>query len=165
MSIAAASLAFAAGDSPITILYIHARLSRWVAALSLIIFFLSMADLVFDWRIRALEHDQAAARLGELKQRLRGPQIQDDAVVGGEGIVSDYERTMSVVAPIPDSQFAPLKARHAYKMALSQAVDSHPGAPVWWLRLVVRFKGMRGIPASAEAKIEDDLETLDRGSG
>lgn len=162
LSITAASLAFAAGDSSVAILYIHARLSRWVAFLSLVIFFLGMADLVFDWRIRAAEHGQAAARLGELKQRLRGPRIEGEQVIGAAGLGADYEHTMSVIPPIPDSQFASLKARHAYKVALSQAVDTHPGAPAWWLRLVVRLDGIRGSSPQASTAA-DDLEALDRG--
>jgi hypothetical protein len=165
LSILAASLAFAAGDSTVALVYIHARLSRWVAVLSLLIFFVGMADLVLDWRVRALEHDQAATRLGELKQRLRGPQVQDGQVLGGEGIEVDYERTMSLITPIPDAQFAPLKARHAYKVALSQAVDAHPGAPAWWLRLVVRFNGIRSKQPPPAAATKEHLEDLDRGAG
>jgi hypothetical protein len=165
LSIATASLAFAADDSTVAFIYIHARLSRWVAVVSLVIFFLSMADLIFDWRFRAIEHDQAAARLSQLKQRLRAPQVQADEVIGGEGVESEYERTMSVIPPIPESQFASLKARHAYKVALSQAVDSHPGAPTWWLRLVVRFNGVLGRREVGGSTGETgDLEMFDRGT-
>jgi hypothetical protein len=164
LSITAASLAFAAGESSVAILYVHARLSRWVAGLSLVIFFLSMSDLVFDFRVRAFKHDQAAFRLGELKQRLREPRVDGDKVTGAEGIEAAYERTMSLLPAIPDSQFAPLKAKHSYKVALSKAVDTHPGAPVWWLRLLVRYKGLKtGLASSSKASEADDLEMLDRG--
>lgn len=160
LSIGTASLAFATGDSTVTVLSIDARLSRWVAVLSLLTFFLSMADLIFDWRLRSLEHGQAAARLSDLKQRLRGPQVVNDDVVGAEGVEADYERTMAVVIPIPDSQFATLKARHAHKVALSQAIDTHPGAPVWWVRLLVRVNGVRG---THRAQQRESLEAVDRG--
>jgi hypothetical protein len=165
LSIAAASLAFAAGNSTVSFLFIHARLSRWVAISSLLIFFLGMADLHFDWRLRALEHDQAAIRLAELKQRLRTPQIHGNTVVQDDGVVAEYERTMSVIPPIPESQFASLKAHHAYKVALSQAVDTHPGAPMWYLRLLVRLHGARMVTAESSLKPggPPDLEALDRG--
>jgi hypothetical protein len=165
LSIVAASLAFAAGGPSVSLLFVDARLSRWVAVLSLLIFFLSMADLHFDWRLRALEHDQAATRLAELKQRLRMPQIRDGVVVDDDGIAADYERTMSLIPPIPESQFASLKARHAYKVALSKAVDAHPGAPSWYLRLLVRLNGIRGIVREESSLPSDppELEVLDRG--
>jgi hypothetical protein len=164
LSIAASSLAFAAGDSAIAILHVHARLSRWVAVLSLVIFFLSMADLVLDWRVRAREHDDAARRLGDLKQRLRIPQVHAEGVVDGEGAESEYERTMSLLPPIPDTRFASLKARHAYKVALSRAIDAHPGAPTWWLRLTVRWAGIRGRQVTRTDVTDDNDIMLVRGA-
>jgi hypothetical protein len=166
LSIAAASVSFASADRPLTILYVSARLSRWVAVVSLLIFFLAMVDLVIDWRRRTLQHDEAARRLGDLKARLRVPQIVGDRVeTAGADPRPEYERTMAMIPPIPDRQFAPLKARAAYKVELSKAIDDHHGAPTWWLRLLVRWRGMRGRIAADAGARGNGVESVDADVG
>jgi hypothetical protein len=167
LSIAAASLSFASEDKPLKILHISARLSRWVAVLSLLIFFLAMVDLVIDWRRRTLEHDEAARRLGDLKARLRVPRIVDDRVdTGGVDSRADYERTTAMLPPIPDRRFAPLKARAVYKVELSKAIDDHRGAPILWLRLLVRWRGLRGkTPSNDTGTPGDGAEVVDADLG
>ena len=167
LSIAAASLSFASDEGSITIFDLEASLSRWVAVLSLLIFFLGMVELVIDWRRRALEHDEAARRLADLKARLRGPQIVGERVeTGGIDARAEYDRTTGMIPPIPDRQFAPLKARAAYKVELSKAIDEHRGAPIWWLRLLVRWRGVRGKSAGAQAgSAADRTEILDADVG
>ncbi len=162
LSIAAASVSFASKDRSLTILYVSARFSRWVAVASLLIFFLAMVDLVIDWRRRTLEHDEAARRLGDLKARLRVPQIIGDRVeTAGTDPRPEYERTMAMIPPIPDRQFASLKARAAYKVELSKAIDDHHGAPTWWLRLLVRWRGMQGrttVEAGARGAASESVD-------
>jgi hypothetical protein len=145
LSIAATATAFLAGDTPVTIVGIRARTQVWVGLLTSLIFFLSLVDLRVDWRQRAGAHGEAVRRLGRVKAIFRGVTIVDDEVdATGVDLDFEYESAMDQVPPIPEKWFLRAKAKHLRKVAASQLLSSHPGAPAWLMKLRVTWIGMRG---------------------
>ena len=64
--------------------------------------------------------------------------------VGSEAKLADeYHRLMEMLPAIPDRWFNRLKARHCYKVEVSQRVSCYPKTPVWLLCLMVRTEGVR----------------------
>lgn len=145
LSIAATATAFLSGDAPMTVLGIRARVQVWVGLLTAVIFFLSLVDLRVDWRQRAGAHEDAARRLGRLKGIFRGATVVDDTVdSAGVDLDLEYEAVMEQVPPIPEKWFLRAKAKHVRKVRVSELLDSHAGAPAWWVTLLVTWRGIRG---------------------
>lgn len=144
LSIAATATAFLGGEAPVTIAGIRARTQVWVGVLTGLIFFLSLVDLRVDWRQRAGAHDEAVRRLGRVKAIFRGVTIVDERVdATGVDLDFEYESAMDQVPPIPEKWFLRAKAKHLRKVAASQLLSSHPGAPAWLMKLRATWAGMR----------------------
>lgn len=147
LSIVATSVAFLSGESTVSILGIRARVQTWVGVLTATIFFLTLVDLRVDWRQRAGAHDDAARRLGRLKGIFRVAVVHDGVVdAGGVDLNADYDSTMEQLLPIPDKRFLWVKAKHTRKIRASKLLDKHAGAPVWYVRLLAMWQGIRALP-------------------
>ncbi len=133
LSILGVSLALQ-DDPSVEILSIDLESKQWLAILSGLVFFLSIAELVLDWRGRAWAHQYAAGRLASLKGEFRRAEVGPEAVRGGADLDSDYERTTAAIAEIPNSRFNRLKARHHRKVAVSKMISKSPGTPIPVLR-------------------------------
>lgn len=167
LSIVATSVAFLSGESTVSILGIRARLQIWVGVLTATIFFLTLIDLRVDWRQRAGAHDDAARRLGRLKGIFRVAVIRDGVVdAGGVDLNADYDSTMEQLLPIPDKRFLWVKAKHTRKVRASKLLDEHAGAPVWYVRLLAMWQGIRAVPeAEGEGRGAVGDDASDSGSG
>jgi hypothetical protein len=145
LSIAATATAFLAGDETVRIAGIRARTQVWVGLLTALIFFLSLVDLRVDWRQRSGAHGEAVRRLARLKGIFGGVSIVDDVVdATGVDLDFEYESAMEQVPLIPEKWFLRAKAKHLRKVAASQLLSSHPGAPSWLMKLRVTWAGIRG---------------------
>jgi len=113
-----------------------------LGVISVLIFFLSIIGLLFEWKEAAGRHGRAAVVLGDLKAK--GRLLAAGAQSGSETeeFVRSYDSLMTTFPPIPDDQFVKLKAYHRRKVELSQAIDRNPNAPVFVLRLRLRFEGI-----------------------
>jgi hypothetical protein len=151
LSTVATATAFLAGDTPVTIAGIRARTQIWVGVLTTVIFFLSLVDLRVDWRQRAGAHAEAVRRLARVKGVFRGVTIVEDRVeTTGADLDFEYESAMEQVPPIPEKWFLRAKARHLRKVAASQLLSSHPGAPSWLMKARVTWDGIRGKSSPAD---------------
>jgi hypothetical protein len=107
-----------------------------IGSASTVLFFLSLVALRVDWKEAAGRHSRAVAALAELKAKSRSIMDEsraDDAIA--QEFFRLYDFTMSTLAAIPERQFAPLKAYHHRKVALSREISRYPSAPVFVLRL------------------------------
>lgn len=151
LSILATAVAFLNGESHLKILGATARVQIWVGSLTALIFFLSLIDLRVDWRQRAGAHAEATRRLGTLKGLFRGVVVIGDEVqAGGVDVDREYDAVMERLPPIPEKWFLRVKAKHLRKVRASELLDSHSGAPAWWVRLVATWNGIRGSKASLD---------------
>jgi hypothetical protein len=114
-----------------------------LGGMSVLIFFLSIVAMLFEWKEAAGRHGRAAIVLGDLKAkgRLLAAGVQSGSPEAEE-FVRLYDSLMPTLPPIPDDQFVKLKAYHRRKVELSQAIDHNPNAPVFVLRLKLRFDGI-----------------------
>lgn len=141
-SILLTGLAFFTTEDQISVGSLSGPVGVWLGSLSAFIFFVSVADLVIDWRGRAWRHAHAVKRLSLLKADFRGVTFGDALVdSGGTNLRSEYERTMASVAVIPEAEFLAVKAKHHKKVAISKRIDQHPGAPLVYVRLLVTLDG------------------------
>ena len=115
-----------------------------LSSLSILIFILSLISLRADWKGVAGRHQQACTSLYGLKARCREITTTDDP-----SELRDFRRVYNMVmnelVPIPDRLFPRLKAYHVRKVALSKLVDSHPGAPLLALRLLLFTRTSLGV--------------------
>jgi hypothetical protein len=112
LSIVALLLALSNGDQEVSVLGLHGKLQVFLAWLAALTFFVTIVDLVVDWRRRAWAHANSAKRLGELSV-LYGRALRDDAgawSVDGVDLAIEYERVMGSLEPIPDNKAAAMKA-------------------------------------------------------
>ena len=147
LSILAASLALAA-ERPIEIIAVTVQTKEWLAILAGLIFFLSIVELVVDWRGRAWAHGDAAQRLGLLKGQFRRVEVRGEFVDTKDIDLDEaYDETTAAIVEIPNSSFNRLKAKHRRKLAVSDLQDTSPGAPVIYLRWLVFRDGIRSARA------------------
>jgi hypothetical protein len=143
LSILGATLALQA-DNGVEIFSIDLELKVWLALLSGVIFFLSIVELVLDWRGRAWSHGDAARRLGILKGEFRRAVVTDEKVeTDGVDLDVEYDQTTAAIVEIPNSVFNRLKAKHRRKIEISKLLDESPGAPLLLLRWRVFRAGIR----------------------
>jgi hypothetical protein len=154
-SIAATAAAFLADERTVKIGPLHGRLTVWLGLLTTLIFFLTLFDLVIDWREKAWKHEQSADRLGNLKTLFRSVTVVGGMVDAGEtDLATEYQQAMDLTARIPERQFLRIKAKHERKVALSKMISAHPGAPLTYLRCLAIYRGIRQPtrPPSADSE-------------
>ncbi|MDX6608228.1 MAG: hypothetical protein QOF85_153 [Solirubrobacterales bacterium] len=155
LSILSATLALQ-DDESVSIAIVDLSSTEWLAALAGVIFFLSISELVLDWRGRAWSHEDAVTRLGKLKGEFRRADVTHDAVqTDGVDLDVEYDQTTSAVVEIPNSSFNRLKAEHRRKVAISRRIDEAPGAPLWLLRWRVFRAGLKEPGGFETAVLEE----------
>lgn len=157
-SLIVASFAFTSNDVTVRLIGVSASRITWMGWLGLGVFFLTLVDLVVDWRKKAERYGEAARRLAALKSSYRGLNI--DRL--GSSEIADLSRhygfVMGDAPPMRDRTFINLKAAHVRKLALSRLVSEHPGASVWRLRfdLLRRRFGVAAAPDVGQALPKSD---------
>jgi hypothetical protein len=114
--------------------------------------FVSVALLILsiiEFRVNlssvAGKHQEAIARLAALKSKYRKSFTETGGADPAKNarLTKEYDKVMSNLPAIPERWFNTLKAEHVFKRLLSQRVSQFPKAPRWFLRLQLRFEGMR----------------------
>ncbi len=155
LSIVATGAAFLSREHTVKVGPLSAHLATWLGILTGLIFFLTLFDLVVDWRKRAWAHEQAAIRLAELKTSFRSVTRDGDYVdTGAVDLASAYQRAMDATARIPERQFLRVKSAHKRKVAISKLISTHPGAPLPYLRLLACWRGLHK-QVEDEAPVEE----------
>jgi hypothetical protein len=169
LSIVALLLALSNGDQQVSVLGLHGKLQAFLAWLAALTFFVTIIDLVVDWRRRAWAHANSATRLGELSV-LYGRALRDTAgawSVDGVDLAIEYERVMGSIEPIPDNKAATMKAAANRKRAVFTLLDAQPGISVRWATVIVTFRGLTGrnTQQQAPAPVDDTDDDAQPASG
>lgn len=146
LSIVATGVAFVSSESDVTIGPFTGRVQVLVGLLTCVIFFLSIVDLLVEWRRRAWGHDEAVRRLADLKAQYRRAHTEHDVTRSELDLVAEYDNTMDALdalrVPIPDAKFNRLKARHWRKVELSKRISARPQRPLLLHRLDILREGL-----------------------
>jgi hypothetical protein len=123
------------------------RAKNGIGVASVALLMLSIIELRVDWDDKSRSHADAVKRLSGLKAHYRevdAMRENAERIQKQRELADEYARTMDELPAIPEWDFERLKAYHVYKLALSHAVSENPGAPLWLLRLRVRYRGYHG---------------------
>lgn len=126
---------------------------RYLLGISaIVVLLISITEFRVDWKSVGSKHSEAARHLAELKAKYRKAfsEAAGEDRERNSRLAIDYDRLMALLPPIPEQYFIRLKANHRFKIYLSERVGRNPKAPIWFLWLVLRLKGMRA------ALIEED---------
>lgn len=137
-SVAATAFAFAGGSEIVSILGIKAQRSTWLGWLAVIIFSITLIDLVLDRRGAAGRHGDAVRRLSSLKADYRTTPLPAVAVEERNRLTERYLSVMDALPPLPERQFNRLKAKHLEKVEISRYLSNHPSITARRARSAVR---------------------------
>ena len=134
------------GDDVLRALKYELGMTRFVlgfAAVAMLI--LSITEFRVDWRAISSKHIDAVKRLSFLKAKYRMAFDETGGNVRRKNLrlTTEYDKTMSIMPPIPERYFLRLKSSHQYKKMLSQRLSLNPKAPQWFLSVQLRLEGIR----------------------
>lgn len=143
------SLTFAA-DDVLEWLPISSRLGIGILAIG--VTFGSLAAALLDWKASSARHDRAAQAYAAAKSALTlvGDSSTSDEVARALEL---YEEAGRYSVPIPEGSFARLKSEHRIKLLISRMLDKNPAAPVWLMRLRLRWGHSRRFWKAEEPEI------------
>lgn len=119
-----------------------ARIGIGVAAV--VVLLISIIQLRVDWQRRSQSHADAVERLSRLKSAYRESRTQGQRTPQEFSALSkEWSMTMEYLPPIPEHQFCQLKAKHLFKIRLSQRISENPEVPFILLRARLRWEGFR----------------------
>lgn len=110
---------------------------------SILLLVASLVEYRVDWCSRSRLHDEAVRRLSLLKAMFRenhAKQEHDANVL--QGLTREYALTMQQLPPIPEKHHSRLKALHRFKRNESEMIDRHPSAPLFFIRIKLRMRGV-----------------------
>ncbi len=108
-----------------------ARITIGIASVG--VFIISLFQLRVDWKVRAASHNRAVEKLGLLKAQYRALRGSFDPLVA-QVLLAKSNEILSELIPIPESEFATLKAQHLQKVEVSRLLDRYPSAPLLILK-------------------------------
>ncbi len=110
----------------------------WIGVLGVSNFLLGIVQLRVDWKAKSDAHARSMSLHADLKRELNILLSREPAEVSHV----EYARartqeamTSSATVAIPDSAFLRLKRHHKLKVAVSQHLDAHPGALIFFTKL------------------------------
>lgn len=134
------------GDDLLRALGFDPVITRFILGMAAVVVLIcSITEFRVDWRTISGRHAEAASRLGVVKARYRKSftEMAGNDPKRNARLTSEYERIMASLPAIPDRWFNVLKAEHRFKRLLSERISLHPKTPIWFLRLQLRFEGIR----------------------
>lgn len=137
-SVLATAFAFAAGGDVVTLLGITAGRATWLGWLAIVIFAVTLADLVLDRRGEARRHEDAVRQLAGLKSEYRADPATDRLEEFGRKLTERYMAVMDGLPAVPERHFNQLKARYLLKVEISRYLSDHPGCSLRRARRSVR---------------------------
>lgn len=118
-------------------------LSIILKACSVVVFLSSLVILKVDWKEQVAKHGRACEALARLKSETRTVLLCDASAIEN---CSKHQQlcnlTMNNLWPVPEKQFHKLKALHFKKIELSKLISSHPGCPLWVLKVGLFFRAV-----------------------
>ena len=116
--------------------------SLTISMCSVLVFILSIVALIVDWKGKAQQHADASNALSTLKsdwhEFLTFFDNYDDR--DKSELTKRSALVLSSLAPIPESKFNRLKARHHKKVLLSKMISLYPGGSVSFLSACLWFR-------------------------
>ena len=116
----------------------------FLGLLAIAILLLSITEYRVDWKHKVSEHASAVRHLAGLKAMYRKAYISHmgSDVDANFRLTDHYERTMTLLPPVPEKFFNQLKAVHQFKGLLSRRLSQNPKAPEWFIRIQLRLEGI-----------------------
>ena len=133
------------GDNVLTSLEYEPAMARFVLGFSaVIVLLLSITEFRVDWRGIGSRHVDAAECLSRLKARYRKAFSESEGNDPKKNIclMTQYDKTMANLQPIPERYFNQLKADYQFKRILSLRLSQNPKIPIWFLRIQIRLEGI-----------------------
>ena len=147
------------GDDLLSSLGYHSPMARFVLGFSAVIaLMLSITEFRVDWKAIGSRHVNAVGHLSALKAKYRkafNESAGNDSKKDSR-LMTEYQKIMAILPPIPERYFLQLKADHQFKRVLSQRIGQNPKAPVWVLRIRLRLEGMRAALKKGETNRADE---------
>lgn len=111
----------------------------WIGLLSIGVFFLSVIQLLVNWKGKADNYQKSLMGLsGFVKSARPLVRLGDSASQADiESALATYHQTSEWMEPIPENMFLSLKQKHLRKVEISKALDHSPSASI--LRLKIYF--------------------------
>jgi hypothetical protein len=126
-SLIGVAFAFAGGGQTVSIVGIRAQRVTWLGWLAVIIFAITLVELVLDPRGAGRRRAQAVRALGALKGEYRTTVTAGQAHETAERLSQRYEAVMSSIPEVPEPLFNRLKAAHLRKVEVSKILSDKPG--------------------------------------
>ncbi|MCP5299076.1 MAG: hypothetical protein H6954_05165 [Chromatiaceae bacterium] len=111
----------------------------WTGAVAVIIFGLSIVQLLVNWKGRADAHDRSFRMYADAKSSCAehlygsGPISKEDY----NRVRARYDMASEIGFHIPDNRFARLKQKHVQKVCISRDLDARPFMSISWS--IVKF--------------------------
>lgn len=137
-SVVATAFAFAGGSDTVSIFGLEGQRSTWLGWFAVVIFSLTLVDLVLDRRGAAGRYGDAVRQLSTLKADYRTIPPPAVAVEECKRLTELYQAVMEALPPLPERQFNGLKAKHLEKVEVSRYLSDHPGLTAREARRAVR---------------------------
>lgn len=109
----------------------------WIGLLSIGVFFLSLVQLLVNWKAKADSYQRSLAALSEFvkigRPLARAGMAETSREV--ETALALYHQISEWTEPVPEKLFLPLKQKHVRKVEISKALDTSPSASILRLRI------------------------------
>ncbi len=125
----------------------------WVGFLGIFAFFLSLAQLVVNWKGRADAHKRSGDIYAEVKRECGYLLASQEALTAEscQRVLSRYDLATEVGTYLPETEFLVQKRNHLRKVEISKFLDKHPSASIsllklkfWWRDNRARKGGIGG---------------------
>ncbi len=146
------------GDDVLRAVGLDPALTRFVLGMTAVLVLVcSITEFRVDWRSVAGKHGEAVSRLADLKSKYRKSFDETGGLDPKKNarLTSEYNKVMNSLPVIPDRWFNKLRAEHRYKRLLSDRVSKIPKAPIWYLRLQLRWEGIAEARQFAKDRRDD----------
>ena len=147
------------GDNVLKSLEYEPAMARFVLGFSaVIVLLLSITEFRVDWREIGSRHVDAAKCLGRLKAKYRKAFNESGGNDPKKNIclMTQYDKTMANLQPIPERYFNQLKADYQFKRILSSRLTQNPKIPRCFLRIQIRLEGISAALKKKKTNCADE---------
>ena len=114
------------------------RPNLWLGLLALLTFFLSIVQVMVNWKAKADAHGRSFSMYAEVKREcgylLASGKI-DENKSDIQRLRARYDMAVDVGVPVPEREFLKQKRKHLLKVELSRHLSKHPSASLLLTRL------------------------------
>lgn len=109
----------------------------WIGLLSIGVFFLSLVQLLVNWKAKADNYQRSLMALSGFVKSTR-PLVHLGASasqVDIENALATYQQISEWMEHVPEKLFLSLKQKHLCKVEISKTLDKFPSASIFWLKV------------------------------